>query len=277
MKAEMQRPNSNCAERRVVIRISALEFPPMLTRSNISVSYDGSRILRDVSLAVSPGQVVCLMGRNGAGKTAPLKSIVGLVSTDSGPVRLSETDLSLLKPDAWTRAGLGYAPQGRDILSSLSVWGNLRIGAIAQGKRLNDEVDRVPELFPVLKDMLQRKGGDLSGGQQQQLAIGRALLTNPKVLLLDAPTEGISSSTSSTRSARPSKRSATMGWARTRRRKSAARSRSCGRKVKSASSSLNSISTSVSTLATIFTSWTAVPSWNTVPSATCPTSWSGGT
>ncbi len=162
-----------------------------LELSRLHVSYDGSRILRDVSLTVSPGEVVCLMGRNGVGKTTTLKAVIGLVRLDQGTVRLGDQDLSGMRPEARARSGLGYVPQGRDIFPGLTVWENLRIGAVAQGRKLNGEAERVFTLFPVLKDMLQRKGGVLSGGQQQQLAIGRALLTNPKILLLDEPTEGI--------------------------------------------------------------------------------------
>ncbi len=163
----------------------------MLAIENIGVSFDGSRILRGVSFNVKPGEVVCLMGRNGVGKTTTLRSIVGLVPTDSGCITIDGTSLNGLPPERRARRGIGFVPQGRDIFPNLTVWENLHIGAIAQRRQLNGELDRVFTLFPVLKDMLQRKGGVLSGGQQQQLAIGRALLTNPKYLLLDEPTEGI--------------------------------------------------------------------------------------
>lgn len=163
----------------------------MLALSNITVSYDGSRILRGVNLTVPERSLVCLMGRNGVGKTTTLKSIMGLVKTDAGAVKLAGDDLSGSKPDHRARAGLGYVPQGRDIFPNLTVWENLKISLVVHGKKANGQVDRVLELFPVLQEMLQRKGGVLSGGQQQQLAIARALLTDPKVLILDEPTEGI--------------------------------------------------------------------------------------
>jgi urea transport system ATP-binding protein len=163
----------------------------VLSLSKLNVSFDGSRILRDVSLKVAPGQVVCLMGRNGVGKTTTLKAIVGLVNATSGTVQLDGHLLTGLSPEFRARLGLGYVPQGRDIFPNMTVGENLRIGAVAQRKKLRGELERVLELFPVLKDMLERKGGVLSGGQQQQLAIARALLTNPKILLLDEPTEGI--------------------------------------------------------------------------------------
>jgi urea transport system ATP-binding protein len=163
----------------------------MLTLSKISVSCDGSRILRGVDLAVPERSLVCLMGRNGVGKTTTLKSIVGLVKPDTGSIQLGGEEILGLKADRRARRGIGYVPQGRDIFPHLSVWENLRIGLVVKGARVNGQLDRVLELFPILKDMLSRKGGVLSGGQQQQLAIARALLTDPKVLILDEPTEGI--------------------------------------------------------------------------------------
>ena len=165
--------------------------PPRLSISKLNVSYDGSQILRNVTLAVPPKQVVCLMGRNGVGKTTTLKSIVGLVKPTSGGIQLEGQPLDDLSPDGRARSGVGYVPQGRDIFPHLTVWENLKISLVVHGKKANGQVDRVFELFPVLKEMLERKGGVLSGGQQQQLAIARALLTDPKVLILDEPTEGI--------------------------------------------------------------------------------------
>src|SRR3954471_20925840 len=163
----------------------------MLSLSDINVSYDGSRILRGVNLTVPEKSLVCLMGRNGVGKTTTLKSIIGLVKMDGGSVKLDGEELAGATPDSRSRKGLGYVPQGRDIFPNLTVWENLKISLVVHGKKANGQVDRVLQLFPVLKEMLQRKGGVLSGGQQQQLAIARALLTDPKVLILDEPTEGI--------------------------------------------------------------------------------------
>jgi urea transport system ATP-binding protein len=163
----------------------------MLALSDISVSYDGSRILRGVNLTVPERSLVCLMGRNGVGKTTTLKSVVGLVKPDGGSVKLESEELVGLKPDRRARLGLGYVPQGRDIFPHLTVWENLKLSLVVHGAKVNGQVDRVVDLFPVLKEMLKRKGGVLSGGQQQQLAIARALLTDPKVLILDEPTEGI--------------------------------------------------------------------------------------
>jgi urea transport system ATP-binding protein len=163
----------------------------MLALSDINVSYDGSRILRGVSLTVPEKSLVCLMGRNGVGKTTTLKSIVGLVKADSGSVKLAGAELVGLPPDARARQGVGYVPQGRDIFPHLTVWENLKISLVVHGAKANGQVERVLELFPILKEFLPRKGGVLSGGQQQQLAIARALLTDPKILILDEPTEGI--------------------------------------------------------------------------------------
>jgi urea transport system ATP-binding protein len=158
---------------------------------SLDAAYDGSQILRNVSLSVPERQVVCLMGRNGVGKTTTLKCIVGLVKPVSGDVMLSNNRLNSYRPDERARSGLGYVPQGRDIFPNLTVWENLRISLVVHKRTSSEQVDRVLQLFPILKEMLRRKGGVLSGGQQQQLAIARALLTDPKVLILDEPTEGI--------------------------------------------------------------------------------------
>jgi urea transport system ATP-binding protein len=163
----------------------------MLNLNQLDVSYDGSRILRGVNLTVPDHSLVCLMGRNGVGKTTTLKSIIGLVRPEAGSVQLDGQDLSPLKPDQRARAGIGYVPQGRDIFPHLTVWENLKLSLVIHGAKAGGQVDRVLELFPILKEFLARKGGVLSGGQQQQLAIARALLTDPKILLLDEPTEGI--------------------------------------------------------------------------------------
>jgi urea transport system ATP-binding protein len=163
----------------------------MLQLSNITASYQGSRVLRGVNLTVPERSLVCLMGRNGVGKTTTLKSIVGLVKPDTGTVKLDGKELVGLAPDTRARQGIGYVPQGRDIFPHLTVWENLKVGLVVHGVKGTAPVDRVLELFPILKEFLPRKGGVLSGGQQQQLAIARALLTDPKILILDEPTEGI--------------------------------------------------------------------------------------
>lgn len=163
----------------------------MLKIENLNVSIGGSRILRGVNLDVPDKAVTCLMGRNGVGKTTTLRSIVGLRVPSEGSITLDDESLLGLKPEFRARKGIGYVPQGRDIFPNLTVMENLKIGAIAMGKKLNGNLDRIYTLFPILKDFLSRKGGNLSGGQQQQLAIARALLTEPKVLILDEPTEGI--------------------------------------------------------------------------------------
>ncbi|MSU35660.1 MAG: urea ABC transporter ATP-binding subunit UrtE [Pedosphaera sp.] len=163
----------------------------MLELDDISVSYDGSRILRGVTFNVPEKSLVCLMGRNGVGKTTTLKAIIGLARLEGGSVKLEGQDLAAMRPEMRSRRGIGYVPQGRDIFPNLTVGENLRLSQVVHGSEGRGELDRVLELFPVLREMLSRKGGVLSGGQQQQLAIARALLTRPRVLLLDEPTEGI--------------------------------------------------------------------------------------
>jgi urea transport system ATP-binding protein len=155
-----------------------------LVVSRLNQYYGGSHILRDLSFEVPAGKVTALLGRNGVGKTTLLKALMGLVPVRSGRVSFESKDLTRARPYERARAGLGYVPQGREIFARLSVEENLLMG-------VNAIPPRVFELFPVLKSMLGRRGGDLSGGQQQQLAIGRALAMEPRLLILDEPTEGI--------------------------------------------------------------------------------------
>jgi urea transport system ATP-binding protein len=166
----------------------------LLRLEGVETYIGGSRILRGVDLEVSPGEVVALMGRNGVGKTTTLRSITGVLPIRSGSIIFDGKSIEKLPIDVRARAGIGYVPQGRDIFPHLTIEENLRVGLVVhnrKGAEARAALERVFELFPVLKDMLSRKGGVLSGGQQQQLAIGRALLTNPKLLILDEPTEGI--------------------------------------------------------------------------------------
>src|SRR5438093_8953874 len=155
----------------------------MLTIEKLSVSYGETLILRDVDLEVGPGQLVCLMGRNGVGKTTLLKSIMGLLRPRSGRVSFEGKDLTRASPDVRARAGIGYVPQGREIFPQLTVEENLRVGLAVRKKGARAIPRQVFELFPMLKQMLHRRGGDLSGGQQQQLAIGRALVLEPQLLI----------------------------------------------------------------------------------------------
>ena len=162
----------------------------MLSVANLDQYYGGSHILRSLSFEAPAGKVTALLGRNGVGKTTLLKTLMGLVPAASGTIRFGDRDLTHAKPDVRARAGIGYVPQGREIFPRLSVEENLAMG-LATRPHGAEVPARVFEMFPVLKQMLGRRGGDLSGGQQQQLAIGRALAMNPKLLVLDEPTEGI--------------------------------------------------------------------------------------
>ena len=157
----------------------------------LSVSYGETSVLRSVDLFVPAGKLVCLMGRNGVGKTTLLKSAMGQLRPSKGTVTLNGVDLTHARPEVRARAGIGYVPQGREIFPQLTVQENLQIGLEANPRRLRVVPDVVFTYFPMLKTMLGRKGGVLSGGQQQQLAIARALVAEPKLLILDEPTEGI--------------------------------------------------------------------------------------
>jgi urea transport system ATP-binding protein len=163
----------------------------MLSTDKLNQYYGGSHTLWDIDLEVPKGGCVCLMGRNGVGKTTLLKVIMGLLPASSGLIRFEDAQLAGARPEARARVGIGYLPQGREIFSSLTVEENLMVGRLGSSRRGRDLPERVFSLFPVLKTMLHRRGGDLSGGQQQQLAMARALALDPKLLILDEPTEGI--------------------------------------------------------------------------------------
>jgi urea transport system ATP-binding protein len=162
-----------------------------LTVTALNQSYGGSHTLWDVDLVVPAGSRTCLMGRNGMGKTTLLKCVMGLLPATSGVIEFAGTDLLKLPPQGRARLGIGYVPQGREIFAQLTVEENLRVGLGVRTGGTRSIPPRVFELFPVLERMLHRRGGDLSGGQQQQLAIGRALVLEPTLLILDEPTEGI--------------------------------------------------------------------------------------
>jgi urea transport system ATP-binding protein len=162
----------------------------VLTVENLNQYYGGSHILRDLSFTAPTGQVTCLLGRNGVGKTTLLKCLMGLVPAKTGTMTFDGREITGAASHARVKAGIGYVPQGREIFPRLTVEENLRMG-LATKPGGTPIPERIYEMFPVLKAMLKRRGGDLSGGQQQQLAIGRALAFGPKLLILDEPTEGI--------------------------------------------------------------------------------------
>ncbi|MSQ97012.1 MAG: urea ABC transporter ATP-binding subunit UrtE [Gemmataceae bacterium] len=163
----------------------------MLEIANLAVSHGETLILRDVNMEVRAGAMVCLMGRNGVGKTTLLKSIMGLLRPSAGRITFLGRDITRAAPDVRARAGIGYVPQGREIFPQLTVLENLQIGLLNVRGNHQAILDEVFGYFPALKDFLGRKGGFLSGGQQQQLAIARALVMQPNLLILDEPTEGI--------------------------------------------------------------------------------------
>lgn len=164
---------------------------PLVELKDLNVSYNQSLILRGINMQLPKNNVISLLGRNGVGKTTTLRAIMNVASTTGGEIFMRGESINSLSTEKRARNGIGYVPQGRDIFSNLTVWENLKVSISVQGKSALERLDEVYELFPVLHEMKNRKGGVLSGGQQQQLAIGRALLTNPEILLLDEPTEGI--------------------------------------------------------------------------------------
>ena len=166
-------------------------LPAMLSIERLCFSYGMVQALRDVDMRMPQGRVTCITGRNGVGKTTLLKTLMGLLKPTSGRISLAGSDVTTVAANRRAKAGIALVPQGRQIFPKLTVEENLRVGLQALTRRSNTISEEVYELFPVLKTMKRRRGGDLSGGQQQQLAIARALVGEPRVLLLDEPTEGI--------------------------------------------------------------------------------------
>ncbi len=166
-------------------------LPARLDVEGLDQHYGSAQVLRGVDLAVEPGSCLAVLGRNGAGKTTLLRCLTGLIPASRGRIALEGTDLTRLSPDRRARSGLAYVPQGREIFPDLTVAENLRVAARVHGLERSGAVDEAVALFPALRGLWHRPGGNLSGGQQQQLAIARALATRPRALLLDEPTEGI--------------------------------------------------------------------------------------
>ena len=163
----------------------------MLNVSNLALSYGAAQALRSVTIEVPENKVTCVLGRNGVGKSSLLRAIIGQIKAQAGQIVWNGEDISSMPSEARARQGLAYVPQGREIFPLLTVRENLQTGLFVRPRRERSIPDEIFELFPVLKAMLKRRGGDLSGGQQQQLAIARALVTQPRLLVLDEPTEGI--------------------------------------------------------------------------------------
>ena len=163
----------------------------MLNVQNLSFSYGEVQVLRELDVHVPAETIVSVMGRNGVGKTTLMNNIIGLLKPSSGSIQIGDRELVSVSTHRRIRAGLAYVPQGRMIFPKLTVEENLRVGLAAREDKIKQIPEEIYDLFPILKEMGKRMGGDLSGGQQQQLAIGRALVTDPKVLILDEPTEGI--------------------------------------------------------------------------------------
>ncbi len=163
----------------------------MISIKHVDQHYGGTQILWDLNLEIEEGSCTCIMGRNGVGKTTLLKTLMGLLPTTRGDILFQGQPLHSKTAEYRAPAGIGYVPQGREIFPLLTVEENLRLGLPVRSDKAKDIPEKIFELFPVLADMMNRRGGDLSGGQQQQLAIGRALVIDPKVLILDEPNEGI--------------------------------------------------------------------------------------